>query len=401
MFLKRGMLVLCVLALTASLQAQTGRVSEPTLDSLRTRAAADVNDPVAHYDLAMAYWEKKQWDDSEKELHTAVAIAPAYAEAYLALSAMPKAKGEKYWKKRIKSEGETVVREAFVQGNSNYRHAFLLNPLVDLGVLGRFEAQDRVAFVVKQKYVVVLVPPWWSDDVEKGINDFRQGRYDVAFNRLQKLIADRRLGGDTLAPNPVLWYHGLAAAHLANFDAAIRDFAVLTGRAVANEKARAEPDALLPLLTNDYRYILATMLYLAGRFDDAIPTFKRTLEFDPGLYVSHVQLARIYSAARLWDDAIHEREAAVDANAEDSGLYLELGATLLQAGRTAEAQEPLQRAETMNPRDSRIPYMLGLVLTQVGNEQEARRAYQRFLDIAPSTYGSQIEEVRGRLASAH
>jgi Flp pilus assembly protein TadD len=143
------------------------------------------------------------------------------------------------------------------------------------------------------------------------------------------------------------------------------------------------------------------MLYLGGRFDQAIPTFKRTLEFDVGLYVAHVQLARIYSAARLWDDAIQERRAAVDANAEDSDLYLELGATLLQAGRTAEAEEPLRRAADMNPRDSRVPYMLGMVLTQLDKDSEARWAFQRFLDMAPSTYRTQIEEVRGRLASAH
>jgi len=401
MFLMRRILVLCALVAACPIEAFAQGESERSLDSLITRAAADVNDPIAHYDLAMGFWEKKRWDEAERELQTAVTIAPAYAEAYLALSALPKAKGEKYWKKRLKVEGQEAVRAVFVQSNSHYRHAFLLNPLVDLGVLGRFEAQDRITFRVNGRYLIAIVPPWWSDEVEKGINDFRQGRYDTAFDRFQKVIADRRVGGDTLAPTPVLWYHGLAAAHLANFDTAVRDFAVLTGRAVAIEKSRSEPDATLPLLTNDYRYVLATMLYLGGRFDQAIPTFKRTLEFDVGLYVAHVQLARIYSAARLWDDAIQERRAAVDANAEDSDLYLELGATLLQAGRTAEAEEPLRRAADMNPRDSRVPYVLGMVLTQLDKDSEARWAFQRFLDMAPSTYRTQIEEVRGRLASAH
>lgn len=399
MFLMRRTVVLCALVAASPLKAVAQGASERSLDSLITRAAADVNDPTAHYNLAMGFWDKKRWDEAEKELHTAVTIAPAYAEAYLALSALPKAKGEKYWKKRLKAEGQEAVRAVFVESNSHYRQAFLLNPLVDLGVLGKFEAEDRVTFRVNGRYLIALVPPWWSDEVEKGINDFRQARYDTAFDRFQKVIADRRIGGDTLAPMPVLWYHGLAAAHLANFDTAVRDFAVLTGRGVAIEKARSEPDVTLPLLTNDYRYVLATMLYLGGRYDDAIPTFKRTLEIDPALYVSHVQLARIYSAARMWDEAIRERQAAVDANAEDADLYLELGATLLQSGRTADAEEPLRRAAEMNPRDSRIPYLLGMVLTQLGKESEARVAFQRFLDIAPSGYADQIQEVKARLVA--
>lgn len=375
--------------------------SPPTLDSLLARAAADVNDPVAHYDVAMAFWEKKRWDDAERELHTALVIAPSYAEAYLALAALPKAKGDKYWKKRVKAEGEEAVHTIFVQSDAHYRHAFLLNPLVDLGVLGKFESEDRVRFVAQGKYLIALIPPWWGNEMEKGVNDFRGGHYDRAFDRFQKLIADHRIGSDEDAPDPILWYHGLAAGHLANFDAAVRDFAVLTGRGVAREKARAEPDATLPLRTNDYRYVLATMLYLAGRFNEAIPTFKRTLEIDFGLYVSHVQLARIYAAAQLWDDAIRERQAAVEANVDDSSLYVELGATLMQAGHAADAEEPLRRAAGMNPRDARTPYILGFVMTQLARPDDARVAFERFLAIAPSPYHTQIEEVRTRLAELH
>jgi Flp pilus assembly protein TadD len=78
---------------------------------------------------------------------------------------------------------------------------------------------------------------------------------------------------------------------------------------------------------------------------------------------------------------------------------VDLGATLLQAGRAAEAPEPLQRAMSMNPRDARTPYLLGLTLSQLGQRNPAREAFIRFLAIAPSSYAAQIAEVRGRLAS--
>jgi tetratricopeptide (TPR) repeat protein len=389
----------CLLLQTSHLSGR--QTTEPTLDSLLARARVDSNDAQAHYDLAMAYWDKKRWDDAEHALREALAIAPSYAEAYLALAALPNAKGEKYWKKRLKAEGIEPVRKILIESQGYYRHAFLLNPLVDLRVLGKYEADDAVHFTVQQggNYVVAVFAPWWSSALEKGINEFRQGRYDTAFVRLQNVIADKRIGSDDQAPDPIIWYHGLAAAHLGNFDTAIRDFALLTGRAVAREKAEQSPGVDLPLHTNDYRYILATMLYMGGKFNEAIPTFKRTLEFDVSLYVSHVQLARIYTAARLWDDALRERQAAVDANADDSGLLVDLGATFLQAGRVADAEDPLRRAGEMNPRDARTPYLLGLTLSQLGQAEEARAAFERFLAIAPSSYGPQISDVRRQLTS--
>src|SRR5438874_2698703 len=69
-----------------------------SLIELQRRATADSNDPSAHYNLAMAEWDRKDWDAAEASLRTAVRIAPAYADAYLALSALVSARGEKHWK---------------------------------------------------------------------------------------------------------------------------------------------------------------------------------------------------------------------------------------------------------------------------------------------------------------
>jgi Flp pilus assembly protein TadD len=49
----------------------------------------------------------------------------------------------------------------------------------------------------------------------------------------------------------------------------------------------------------------------------------------------------------------------VDANPDDPSLVMDLGVTLGKAGRFADAEEALQRAEEANPRDARILFWLG------------------------------------------
>jgi protein O-GlcNAc transferase len=153
------------------------------------------------------------------------------------------------------------------------------------------------------------------------------------------------------------------------------------------------------LKANDYRYVLATMLYLAGRHDQAAPTFRRALEFDIALYPAHVQLARMYEAGQQWDEAIQERHAAVNANPDDATLLVDLGQTLLRAGRLEEALDALHRAMKTNPRDPLSPYLAGIVALRLNRRSEARSAFRRFLQLAPSRYATQIEEVRAQLPS--
>jgi len=139
------------------------------------------------------------------------------------------------------------------------------------------------------------------------------------------------------------------------------------------------------------------MLYLAGRNDQAAPTFRRALEFDIGLYPAHVQLARMLEAEQRWDDAVQERRAAVDANPDDAVLLTDLGQTLLRAGRLEEAADALQLAMAANPRDPYSPYLAGVIALRLDRKQAARRAFERFLTLAPSRYASQIVEVRDQL----
>jgi tetratricopeptide (TPR) repeat protein len=371
--------------------AQKSPHSSPAIDSLERRARADSNDAIAHYDLAMSYWTARRYDDSERELRESVKLAPEYAEAYLALASLPVARGEKYWKKIEKEQGGSVVQAAFEAGGRFYRRAFLLNPLVDLRILGKVEERSEIR---EGNYIIQV---WWLRPLTRSLNAIRSAQFQQAFDLLQHVLDDPKAGTDAAdVPDAVLWYHGLTAAHLGRYDEAIHDLAVLTGRAVADEQT--DPLTAIPLKANDYRYSLATMLYLAGRNDQAAPTFRRALEFDVGLYPAHVQLARMLEAEHRWDEAIRERRAAIDANPDDAVLLNDLSRTLLRAGKIEEAADAIELAMAANPRDPEAPYLAGIVALRLDRRNAARTAFNRFLSLAPSRYAARISEVRDQLA---
>jgi tetratricopeptide (TPR) repeat protein len=370
--------------------AQKKPKSTPAIDSLERIVAVDSNDAVLHYDLATAYWAVKRYDDAERELHEAVALAPQYAEAYLALSAIPVTRGAKYWRKFEKEHGKAAVEQAFESADRLYRKALLINPLVQSGILGKVPEKSEV------RDGIYIFSAWWLQPMARSINALRNARYQKALDLLQGLLDDHKAGADGLhLPEEVLWYHGIAAAALGRYDDAIHDFAILTGRAIADEQAN--PLTAVPLKANDYRYVLATMLYLAGRSHQAAPTFRRALEFDIGLYPAHVQLARMFEAEQRWDEAIMERRAAVNANPDDASLLTDLGRTLLRAGKLEEAAEALAQAMAANPRDPYSPHLAGIVALRLDRKEAARDAFKRFLALAPSRFATQIAEVRGQM----
>ncbi len=44
------------------------------LEELERRAKADSNDPAAHFNVALAYWNAKRWADAERSLRLAITI---------------------------------------------------------------------------------------------------------------------------------------------------------------------------------------------------------------------------------------------------------------------------------------------------------------------------------------
>jgi Tfp pilus assembly protein PilF len=361
-----------------------------SLQELEQRVNADSNDALAHLELGQALLDKRRFDRAEREFRVAVAIAPDLAEAYLGLAALPHVRGDSYWRKREKQSGLESVQAAWQEAGKFYRLAFLLDPLVDPRLAPRIEERATLEVDGTSQFV------WWMLPLTKAMNAFKAGKFKEAKERCEKLLQDAKSPEGEGLPYDVLWFHGLAAAHLDNFQTAATDFTLLTTRALRD--AELVPDAS-PLLANDYRYMNALMLLYTGQRDLAVQLLQEALTQDPSLYMAHSQLATIHERSGRLDQAVLERQLAVDANPENGSLLVDLGLTLQRHGKLEEASRAFEQAAVLNPRDPRASYQLGMIAFQLGRKDVARGQLERFLILAPSRMKAQADEARQRLAS--
>lgn len=387
----RGCLVAVLgVALVAAPTAGQRLKLSASLGDLEARARTDSNDAAAHYNVALAYWNAKRWDDAGRSLRLAVTIDPRFAQAYLALSRLPYARRGSLWGEVEQGRVPRELVDTVEESDRFYRRAYLIDPLVDMKIEGAVTPPRSVYWD--------LFAPELYDLLFKGFDDLREGKYAEALDRIERLVGlyhrDRR---DESAPASLLWYRALAAAHVEKYQQAQGDLQELLAR--SESKERSDSLIRIPLRTNEYRYVLAYVRHRGGDPNGAIFLYRQALENDVGLYMAHVRLAEIYEGAQRWDQAGAHRQNAINANPDDASLLVDLGKTLATSGRFGDAVEPLRQATDMNPRDARAYFYLGIVLEQLGKKDDARAALTRFTSLAPSRYERQIAIARQHLAA--
>jgi tetratricopeptide (TPR) repeat protein len=385
-------LILMTLSLGGRLDAQ--RIKLPMgLKELESRAVQDSLDAAAHYNVALGYWNEKRFDEAERELKSAVAMDPKFAEGYLALAYLPYARRPKLWAEENREKVPPEWKEALEESDRMYRRAFLLNPLVDLRIAG--------AVTPPKDPVWDALYPDVYEFYFQAFSDMLSGNYEQAYGRFMKLHRERRLAGPGQGklPMSVYWFEGLAAAHIGRWNEADQSFEMLIKDSEEFEKKHQDDLIRVPLRTNEYRYFLASIRQAAGSSDAAVQLYRETLEKDIGLYMAHVQMANIYEGQRQYPEAIEERQRAVDANPDDPSLLMDLGVTIGKSGNFAEAENILQRAGEANPRDLRVAFWTGLCQAEQGKSEAAKASFTRFLAQAPSRWDKQIGIARQRLAT--
>lgn len=375
------------LCLAPALPAQWAHLAV-SLDTLVAAAARDSLDPVAQYELGIGYWTADRYDQADSALRRAIRIEPRTAAAYLALSFLPYARPAKA-KARSAGRGAPSPRSAELdEAGRFYRRAFMIDPMVDLKVFG------------------LLLPPMWFGSANRvtrnfldGIQGFFAGQYELAFSGFDAVVnsvpeKDR----EAKLPSGLLWYHGLAAAHVDRYGVATRDFGILLRRAIEADKTDSLQH-VASLRPNEIRYVLAALEQEAGERDSALAHFQQVVTADLGQYMAHVRMADIYEFRQQWDLAIEERRRAVASNPEDSSLQYDLGLTLARAHRYAEARDALVEAARMNPLNARIPYVLGKVQVLLHETSDARATLTRFIAMAPGRFHDQVIEAQQQLAT--
>ena len=380
-------LVLVALPYAGTLDAQ-GLQPSKDIPRLESQVRRDSNDAQLHYQLGVAYWSRKRYDDAERSFRTAITIERRFAAAYLALSYLPFARRKQLFKEVEKGKVPPEWREPLVEADRQRRLAFLINPLVDLQIIGAVVPTQDALVVGHQ--VFMFTDPFGA---------FVRGNYRSAFFNFDSWVTRREQekGRDSV-PSGLLWFRGLSAGHIGEHQVAIGDFETLLTRGVQAETASIHKGPI-PLMTNDYRYILALLNYRANRYSQALALYEQALGNDVGLFMAHVQMGKIYEERQQWPEAIEHFRGAVATNPDDPTLLLDLGIVLREAGQLAESEATLRDAWRANPRDSRVPYHLGLTLEGAGRTTDAREAFSRFLELAPSRYERQRTDVQQRLSA--
>jgi tetratricopeptide (TPR) repeat protein len=395
--MKSGVLVIVLGALAAGrLDAQKIKLPA-SLGDLQKAAAKDSNDAAAHYNVALAYWNEKRWDDVDSALHRAIRLDPRFAAAYMALSALPYARHSNLADDIAEGRLSDDMRPIIEVSDRVYRQAVMIDPLVEV----------RIGDVIRPRstpYLDVVQDLFgeWVRDYLDGLDQYYLGKYQQAYDRFQRVVLETK--GDRHADrlwNTLLYWHGLAAAQLRQNTDAVWDIGTILERYEDLEQAKKDTTLHVPLRTNEFRYLLAFMKQRAGQFNEAIDLYRKALENDLGLYMAHVQLAQIYEDHNMFPQAVAERRAAINANPDDPSLETDLGRTLARAGQWIDAEQALQQAVAGNPRDPRPHYFLGIIEQHQNKTAEARTAFRDFIALAPSRYAPQVADARQRLDALH
>lgn len=363
------------------------------VSELEQRAKADSNDPAAHFNVALGYWNAKRWSDVDRSLRTAITLDPRFAPAYMALHYLPYAERSRLWDEVREHRVPDEWKDRMEESAYFFRRAYMIDPLVEL----------RSGDVVQPRstaYLQALQDIFGEHvrDYHDGLDQYFIGEYQKAYDRFARVI--NTIDGDRhpdRIPSNVLWWHGLASARVEKWPEAIRRFESLMERSL--EPTRRDSLVHFPLRTNEFRYILAYLKQRSGQLNEAIDLYRESITNDIGLYMAHVRLAEVYETAQRLSDAITSRRNAVNANPEDASLQLDLGKTLANAGRLDDAATALGDASAANPRDPRAHFYLGLVFEQLGRKDDARNALTRFTTLAPSRYERQVTIAKQHLAA--
>ena len=161
------------------------------------------------------------------------------------------------------------------QFEKEYRHAFLIDPLVDIRIIGA-ATPAKADFLDVKDYLGEVYALFFQ-----GFTDCQEGKYEECHGRFVTLI--REINGEKFPeriPNSVLWYKGLAAAHLGKYDIAEQHYRLLMdrdpggfrqGQGAGGIEPGAAPDQRVPL----HARRRAAAAGPAGGSDPAVPAGHR------------------------------------------------------------------------------------------------------------------------------
>jgi Flp pilus assembly protein TadD len=128
----------------------------------------------------------------------------------------------------------------------------------------------------------------------------------------------------------------------------------------------------------ELRNALGWTLFQDGRTADALPEYRRALAANPSNAKAHNNLALVLIELGQLDEAAKHFAASLESEPK-AEIYSDLGFTLAQLGRSAEALENYKKALELDANCASAHINLAVTLVQSGNFAEAESHYRRAL----------------------
>ncbi|MEW5975556.1 MAG: tetratricopeptide repeat protein [Acidobacteriota bacterium] len=141
-------------------------------------------------------------------------------------------------------------------------------------------------------------------------------------------------------------------------------------------------------------------LFMAKQFDQAIESFRRAGELDPKQHVIFANLAEAYKNVRNYDEAISNYQRALDVlgqaekpdAATQASYHMNAGIIMGMAGRLEEASAEIKKSAELNPPNaSQAYYNLGATLVNNNKPAEAVEAFKKAVEANPGNADAQYQ----------
>lgn len=154
--------------------------------------------------------------------------------------------------------------------------------------------------------------------------------------------------------------------------------------AAAEKLPKADRIPLSP--TEQHRVLISegVRLHDAGQYDEAILKYQEVLEKAPDVVEAIYELGFTYFHKKDYENALALARQGIRYKSELlPELYVLLGNSLDDLGKTDEAIEVYRAAIKRSPKTALLHYNLGLALVRSGKDPEAKKALQQSLFLAP------------------
>lgn len=143
------------------------------------------------------------------------------------------------------------------------------------------------------------------------------------------------------------------------------------------EVGRARELDPLSLITNTLQ---GQFLHFAGRDDEAVRRFEKTIELDPNFWVAHINLAFVLIHKKMYGQALTELGKAREQSGGNTQTISLTGYVMALSGERERARGVLEELRRLSGQRYVPPYNLAMVYHGLGERQEAlawlERAYE-------------------------